>query len=1160
MNLPKELTSVGGIMKSAISGMQGIRNIEFPENYSKTQSMMFRGCSNLESVEFKGTKTIVNNTFNNGPSSIRELILPACLESYQDVSMSVKPKWIGFRGTQEQWERININDQTKKIWSDAGTIIIYNYQDGAGTPAEITTQPQSGTVIKGQTAKDISVTVKEDKNMQLVFSWYYDDGTGLEGSGTETSPYLLKTGDDLNQLSAYTASGENFNGKYFKLTDDITLPNNWKPIGCTKNGTSFVEGDANLNAFSGIIDGDGHTLTVPKGEQPLLGYIKGATVKNLKIYGEEINGYGLVNNYKGVKLQGSAIVIDNVRLLSGTKTLKSGLIGTCIDISINGFAGCSAGFEVTIRNCTAEEGVIIGYDGTQSEIGTFAGRAICKIENCESYATVKGVNYVGGIVGTMDNALGECTVKSSKFHGTVEATGNNVGGIIGGGYQNASAPNGLRPTIINCSSDGNINGANNVGGITGGDLYVAQSWDPHSIVGNVFTGKVSGKSNVGGIIGFYDSLNKYDKIAGNFYKTDCGAKSGIGAVKYIDTNYANPTRTEGTTYINTEKGVSDCPEVYGCGWKAQYNRVDDPIGKDKDNLAKGTADVPDKICYELTINGEWNNKEFYVGDPFKLPEGVTLSAKWTDGTETHPTIGTGKDNVKITGYHSGKHEIQKVMLSYGAAKLELEVAVKIRPVESDPNKVTVYFTLLGDEIHDCSKDGAIIHTLKANNLQTWLPRESCIVDVNATVWDVMQAVQAKHSEVRFNSRGSQYGTYIYSVTHNGIELGEFGNESSNSGWMYTVNGLHPEVGVASKFVNDGDDIIFHFTDDYTVEQGSDAWSKPTEDKTMVNTSGNVGSAITTAPTKVNVNGAYAKVTVDDKIAAEAIKQAVANKASKIVLNVAATDTKGVENVVLELPKATIGSIAKDTAAAVTLKTENGDITIDQTTLKQISEEGKGSTVIIQVTKGTKLTDDQKKLIGDNALLYNLIVKSGNDKITNFNGKVTAELPIPSALKDKNVAVVYIDADNKLTQMEGKVIKSGNKDYYQFDTTHFSWFALVDADALGLKTDEQIASEKNAKIIKGIKATKISVKSKAKKGAIIVRWTKSKGYKVDGYKVYRATKKNGKYKVVRTTAKRNYKNTAVKKGQIYYYKVRGYRTVDGKKVYTKSSKLTYRIAK
>ena len=143
-------------------------------------------------------------------------------------------------------------------------------------------------------------------------------------------------------------------------------------------------------------------------------------------------------------------------------------------------------------------------------------------------------------------------------------------------------------------------------------LYVAQSWEPHSIVGNVFIGKVSGKSNVGGIIGFYDSLNKYDNIAGNFYKTDCGAKSGIGAVKYIDTNYANPTRTEGTTYINTEKGVSDCPEVYGCGWKAQYNRVDDPIGKDKDNLAKGTADVPDKICYELTINGEWNNKEFYV--------------------------------------------------------------------------------------------------------------------------------------------------------------------------------------------------------------------------------------------------------------------------------------------------------------------------------------------------------------------------------------------------------------------------------------------------------------------------------------------------------------------------------------------------------------------
>ena len=41
----------------------------------------------------------------------------------------------------------------------------------------------------------------------------------------------------------------------------------------------------------------------------------------------------------------------------------------------------------------------IGYDGTQSEIGSIAGRMQGTVENCVSHTTVKGVNYVGGIIG-----------------------------------------------------------------------------------------------------------------------------------------------------------------------------------------------------------------------------------------------------------------------------------------------------------------------------------------------------------------------------------------------------------------------------------------------------------------------------------------------------------------------------------------------------------------------------------------------------------------------------------------------------------------------------------------------------------------------------------------------------------------------------------------
>ena len=61
---------------------------------------------------------------------------------------------------------------------------------------------------------------------------------------------------------------------------------------------------------------------------------------------------------------------------------------------------------------------------------------------------------------------------------------------------------------------------------------------------------------------------------------------------------------------------------------------------------------------------------------------------------------------------------------------------------------------------------------------------------------------------------------------------------------------------------------------------------------------------------------------------------------------------------------------------------------------------------------------------------------------------------------------------------------------------------------------------------------------------------------DGYEIHRATKKNGKYKNVKTLTSEEelvYKN-GTKKGTTYYYKVRSYKMVDGKKVYSDYSSI------
>jgi len=74
----------------------------------------------------------------------------------------------------------------------------------------------------------------------------------------------------------------------------------------------------------------------------------------------------------------------------------------------------------------------------------------------------------------------------------------------------------------------------------------------------------------------------------------------------------------------------------------------------------------------------------------------------------------------------------------------------------------------------------------------------------------------------------------------------------------------------------------------------------------------------------------------------------------------------------------------------------------------------------------------------------------------------------------------------------------------------------------------------------------------------VMWT-SPNVKVDGYQIYRGTSMNGKYKLVKETkaSVKSWTNTGLKVGKRYYFKVRGFKYVNGKRVYTKFSSVGYR---
>lgn len=640
-----------------------------------------------------------------------------------------------------------------------------------------------------------------------------------EGNGSESSPYLLKTASDVEALrDKVNTEGFSFENTYFQLTEDITLPTGWKPIGVTKDGRKDLKNGENLNAFSGIFDGNNHTVTVPEGGLPLFGYVRNTRIRNLNIYGKKIAGYGLVNNFEGVGLSGMAVEIDNVTLKSGSSTLKSGLLGA--NKTMSPYAGCSSAFEATVRNCTIEKDVVIGYDRNENEIGAIAGRMQGTVEDCVSYAIVYGTSYVGGIIGTRDNAMGNCSVIGCKFYGTVEASGEVAGGIVGGGYDNSTAPNGCKITINSCSSEGSITGSDKVGGILGGDLYVAQTWNncTYTFKNNSFTGKVQATkadaAYVGGIIGFYDSLNRIDDITNNYYAKDCGADKGIGFVRYIDTNCLTHETASGATYVNTEKETTSCPKVEGCGWQTGYNRTDDPLGADQEKLVstEGLRVYVDSL--ELT--GDYRT-EFCLGEDLDL-SGMKVVAIISDGTRQELSW----TDLTIEGYNKDKRGEQKLKISYKEAFVELT----IRVLKKDAGTITVSFTLLGDSVHGSAKEDQE-HTLRKGNLDTWIAAKDYTIDGNANVLELLKEVLSQNG---MSCRTLRDETYIAGITKDGQELAEFSN-GQNSGWMYTLNGIHPDLGVKEQYLEDGDEIIFHYTDDYTLEHDHVWDSKWTFDKT-----------------------------------------------------------------------------------------------------------------------------------------------------------------------------------------------------------------------------------------------------------------------------------------------------------------------------------------
>ena len=531
-----------------------------------------------------------------------------------------------------------------------------------------------------------------------------------------------------------------------------------------------------------------------------------------------------------------------------------------------------------------------------------------------------------------------------------------------------------------------------------------------------------------------------------------------------------------------------------------------------------------------------------VGKTLTLEAEVTpdnAKNKTLTWTSSDTKVATVDENGNVTALRSGTVTITARTCDGSNLAAECKVLCELpQSQQPDDKTIKVTFTLLGDAVHGDKKP---FHTLRENNLDTWIKPVTVTVEKGSSVGDVFAQILTKHGYT-FEGLSKNYISHI--TTPNGERIGEFTN-GNLSGWMYTVNGHHPEVGLNSYILTGGDRIIWHYTDDYTKEEGSEKWNTQNDEVKDVTTTGSSGSATTKAPTEVKVSGSTAAATVKAENQSEILKQAAENKSAEIVLEVAASDTKGAENVQLQLETSFVKNISDKTNASLILNTANGRVSFDQEALKAILSEAKGSTILIEITKVTKPTEAQKKAAGTNGDIFSLLVKSGDKIISDFNkGKATVRVEIPAKLADKKVAAIYLADDAKIEQLAGKVLTIGGKKYYEFTTPHFSTFALVDAEELGLEvaeepqTDAKALTAKLTPIARSAKTAKKNVKvtvSLDKQDKAIIKELKDAGYTVK-YRFYRSTKKTAGYKAAVTKKTASYTNTSGKKGMKYFYKI------------------------
>lgn len=389
---------------------------------------------------------------------------------------------------------------------------------------------------------------------------------------------IIKTATDLRNLSKQVNTQNNtFEGKTVYLIDDISVGENWEPIGYWDG----AEGQWSGKYFAGTFEGNGHTVTVDSLSKDtiyknsgLFGMGVGCTIRKLTVNGTMDAKTMMVGGIIGGAKDGTfcELVNNSDNMTNTTSEYIGGIAGeiencrieNCVNTgdiygksSIGGIVGADFRYS-TIYNCS-NSGKIKSYgisfmswetgSGEISILGGICGigkEANTVIEKCSNTGEIEvdapSVSpyavCVGGVVGFLNNS----EVRTSKNNGNVHydslsyVQSSSVSGIVGGS---------IRSTIEQCFNTGEVIARQcpGVGGIVGG-MQSSTMRNSYNI------GGIYGRYGVGGILGGIEAGNNYIL---NCYNQNATIEGNEHVGNLIGYNFATITATNVSWITGTSK-------------------------------------------------------------------------------------------------------------------------------------------------------------------------------------------------------------------------------------------------------------------------------------------------------------------------------------------------------------------------------------------------------------------------------------------------------------------------------------------------------------------------------------------------------------------------------------------------------------------------------